>query len=64
MYKEISRTPIEGMPGVSLIQRIKGTTFETLKETVVNSGEIQNPQDELTTTETIVITRKITKTEF
>lgn len=65
MYKEINRTPL-GENGSSIVQRVNESegVFETLKETVVNSGEVKSVNDELTTVETIVITRKITKTEF
>lgn len=65
MYKEINRTPLSEN-GSSIVQRVNESegVFETLKETVVNSGEVKSLDDELTTIETIVITRKITKTEF
>lgn len=64
MITEIKRVPILREAGSFIVQRINGNSFETLKETTVNSGEIPLVNDELTTIETITITRKITKTEF
>lgn len=64
MITEISRTPVLNEPGAFIVQRVNNSSFETLKETMVNSGEIQDPNNELTTIETIIITRKINKTDF
>lgn len=64
MITEITRVPILGEAGSFIVQRINRNSFETLKEITFNSGEIPLVNDELTTIETITITRKITKTEF
>lgn len=62
MITEISRTPVEGENGAFIVQRVKNSDFEILKETTVNTGEVR--ADDTTTIQTITITRKIIKTEF
>jgi len=63
MTKEITRT--DDGEGNFIVQRLKDGALETLKETVVSSGEVQDEHSELTTTETIIITRRIgEKTNF
>lgn len=57
MTKEITRTEIED--GVSVVQRIKDGIFQVLEETVSSTGETTDPDNEMLTTETITITRRI-----
>lgn len=56
MTTEVSRTPT-GDAGVSIVQRVKNNGLETIREVVSSTGEITI--DEITTKETITITRTL-----
>jgi len=45
-------------PGVTLVTRANGGSFEFLRETETTTGEIQDPDDESGTVEVITIKRK------
>lgn len=57
MTTEITRTL--NTDGSAVVQRVKDGTFQVLKESQITTGEIPDPESDLITTETIVITRRI-----
>ena len=63
MEQTISR--IEQPDGSFIVNRIKDGEVQILKETFVSSGEISPVDNEMLTTESIIITRQIgVKTTF
>jgi len=58
MTTELSRTATDE-PNVSIITRVKDGQWQAVREVRVSTGEETDQENELLTTETITITRRI-----